>query len=320
MKNVLIIGGAGYIGSHVCKELRKNGYRVVVYDNLSTGHLDLIKDEHIIADISHRETLKTVLYDFKIEAVLHFAAQISIPESIKKPFYYYHKNLVDTLNLLEDLQEMGICKFVFSSTAAVYGNEYPFEHTTPIPLNPYGKSKFFVEEILKDTMLDSISLRYFNVAGADPELEIGSMKKDASHLIQVCCETALGKRDKIQVFGNDYDTKDGTGVRDYIHVTDLASAHVDALKYLEKNEGNHVFNVGYNTGYSVKEVIETTEKVTGIELNVEYKPRREGDLASVIAENLRIEKQLKWKPKYNSLEKIVKTHYEWLKKIENRLY
>lgn len=317
---VLVIGGAGYIGSHVCKELRENGYKVVVYDNFSTGNLDAVFDEYIKADIKHIDTLKSVLYDFKIDSVMHFAAQISLPESVEKPFFYYQKNLVETLNMLEACDDVGIDKIIFSSTAAVYGDELPFENSTPNPKNPYGRSKYFIEKIFEDLKFKTVSLRYFNVAGADPGLEIGSYKRNVKDLINICCECALGRRDEIKIYGDDYDTPDGTGVRDYIHVTDLANAHLKALEFLKNNTGNHVFNVGYNKGFSVKEVIKATEEVAGKKLKVTVENRRKGDLASVVAENLRIKKSLKWNPKYDNLKIIIKNHYEWLKKIENRLY
>lgn len=258
MKKVLVSGGAGYIGSHVVKLLGEKGFDVLVYDNLSTGNRSSVLSGKLVeGDMLDIDSLRSVMSDFRPDAVMHFAAKIVVPESVKFPMKYYTNNVLGTLNVLRAMKEFDVNKFIFSSTAAVYGEpeDMPINETMSFaPINPYGKSKAIVEEVLKDCSMSEglkyIALRYFNVAGADPEGELGETKKDATHLITMCVRTAAGKRDKLSVFGTDYPTSDGTCVRDYIHVMDLADAHILALEHLLSGGESNVFNCGYGKGYS----------------------------------------------------------------------
>ncbi len=317
---VLVTGGAGYIGSHVVKALGKKGYEILVYDNLSTGHREaVLYGELVEGDLSDKDLLKRTLLDFKPDAVMHFAAFIEVAESVKKPLKYYKNNTSNTVNLLETMIETGVNSFIFSSTAAVYGNPevVPVKENAPVkPINPYGQSKAFVEKVLQD--LDKaerdfryISLRYFNVAGADPEGEIGQKYQNATHLITRALKTAKGEYEKLYIYGTDYPTPDGTCIRDFIHVNDLADAHILSLEYLLSGGKSDVFNCGYGHGYSVREVIETAKKVTGIDFPVEETGRREGDPAVLIADSTKLKNKLRWKPKYDDLEFIIKTAWNW---------
>lgn len=317
---ILVTGGAGYIGSHVVKQLGERGYDVLTIDNLSTGHKEAVLYGKLeVIDLADKKRLKEVIKDFKPDAVMHFAASIEVAESVKKPLKYYRNNTANTLNLLEVLNEEGINNFIFSSTAAVYGEpeEVPVKETHSLnPINPYGQSKTFVEKVLKDLSIANkdfkyVSLRYFNVAGADPEGRIGQSYQNATHLITRALKTAKGEYEKLYIFGTDYPTPDGTAIRDYIHVDDLAEAHLLALDYIIKGGESDVFNVGYGHGYSVKEVVETAKKVTGIDFPVEETGRREGDPAVLVADNSKLKKKLSWKPKYDDLEYIVKTAWNW---------
>lgn len=317
---ILVTGGAGYIGSHVVKQLGERGYDVLTIDNLSTGHKEAVLYGKLeIVDLADKKRLKEVIKDFKPDAVMHFAASIEVAESVKNPLKYYRNNTANTLNLLEVLNEEGINNFIFSSTAAVYGEpeEVPVKETHPLnPINPYGQSKTFVEKVLKDLSdankdFKYVSLRYFNVAGADPEGRIGQSYQNATHLITRALKTAKGEYEKLYIFGTDYPTPDGTAIRDYIHVDDLAEAHLLALDYIIKGGESDVFNVGYGRGYSVKEVVETAKKVTGIDFPVEETGRREGDPAVLVADSSKLKKKLSWKPKYDDLEYIVKTAWNW---------
>ncbi len=317
--SILVTGGAGYIGSHVVRQLTTTGRKVVVLDNLSTGFKDaVIGAELIEGDTGDRELVKKVLADHNVNTVLHFAAHTIVPESVSNPLKYYGNNTCCTRNLLECCSDAGVKHFIFSSTAAVYGipeDEMTSEETPTAPINPYGTSKLMSEMMLKDlsfaTPLRHVILRYFNVAGSNPEGEIGQSTEKATLLIKVACETALGKRDAIYVFGTDYDTKDGTGVRDYIHVEDLASAHIRALEYLEKGGKSSTFNCGYGHGYSVREVLDTVEKVSGNKMNIIEEPRRAGDPPMLIAKADRVRKILNWEPQYDDLDIIVKTSLAW---------
>jgi len=320
VKKVLVTGGAGYIGSHVVKSLGKKGYELLTIDNLSTGHKEaVLYGDLVVADLSNKEKIKELIKDYKPDAVIHFAASIEVAESVQKPLKYYRNNTANTLNLLEVLNDLGIENFIFSSTAAVYGNpeQIPIKETADInPINPYGQSKAFVEKILKDLSQANknfryISLRYFNVAGADPEGQIGQSYKNPTHLITRALKTAKGEFEKLYIFGTDYPTPDGTCIRDYIHVNDLADAHVIALESLLSGRDSDVFNCGYGHGYSVKEVVETAKKVTGVDFPVEEAPRRPGDPAVLVADSSKLRKELNWKPKFDDLEFIIKTAWNW---------
>ncbi len=317
---ILVTGGAGYIGSHVVKKLGEKGYDILVVDNLSTGHKEAVLYGRLhVLDLSDKQSLRNVVKDFKPDAVMHFAASIEVAESVKKPLKYYRNNTANTLNLLEVLHEEGINRFIFSSTAAVYGepDNIPVKETDPLkPINPYGRSKAFVEDILKDlSKADSsfryVSLRYFNVAGADPEGKIGQSYRNPTHLITRALKVAKGEFEKLQIYGTDYPTPDGTAIRDYIHVCDLATAHILALDYLMEGGESDVFNCGYGHGYSVKQVVETAKKVTGIDFPVEETGRREGDPAILVADSSKIKQKLGWKPQFDDLEFIIKTAWNW---------
>ena len=285
MKNILVTGGAGYIGSHVVKALGEKGFNVLTYDNLSTGNKwAVLYGEIVVADLADRDTLKDVIKRFKPDTVMHFAASIIVSESVRDPLKYYRNNTINTINLLEVMLQNNVKNLIFSSTAAVYGipEIIPVKEDAPMnPINPYGSSKMMIELILKDIARSEnffyISLRYFNVAGADRDSRIGQAYKESTHLITRALKAAKGEIDKLEIFGTDYPTPDGTCIRDYIHVDDLADAHVYALEYLLKNKKSDVFNCGYGRGYSVKEVINTVKKVTGIDFPVQETDRREGD-------------------------------------------
>ena len=319
---VLITGGAGYIGSHVVKALGKLGHEITVYDNLSTGHKDAVTfGKLVVGDLADVEKLEKLFAAEKFEAVLHFAGSIVVPESVANPLKYYSNNTLNSYQLIKLCLKYNCKNFIFSSTAATYGEPSEgmvSEESPTAPINPYGFSKLMTEQMLKDTAASSelkfVILRYFNVSGADPEGQIGQSFPGATHLIKVACETACGKRDHLNIFGTDYPTKDGTCVRDYIHVSDLADAHVKALKYLAAGGKSEVLNCGYGHGFSVKEVISKTKEVTGIDFKVVETPRRPGDPASLTAKVDKIHKVLGWKPKHDDLGVIIKSAYEWEKK------
>ena len=320
---ILVTGGAGYIGSHVVKALGEKGYDVLTYDNLSSGNRwAVLHGDLIVADLADKNALKKAIHDYKPDAVMHFAAHIIVPESVREPLKYYQNNTVNTLNLLDVMRDEGVKRVIFSSTAAVYGlpEEMPVsENALLLPINPYGTSKMMTERILKDlsSAYDDfryVSLRYFNVAGADAQGRIGQAYKKSTHLITRALKTAKGEFEKLQIFGTDYPTPDGTGIRDYIHVDDIADAHLSALEYLIQGGESDVFNCGYGHGYSVKEVVETAKRVTGVDFPVEDTGRREGDTPILIADSSKIRRQLNWKPKYDDLEYIIKTAWEWEKR------
>jgi len=320
---VLITGGAGYIGSHTVKLLGERGYELLVYDNLSTGHdWAVLYGKLFVADLGEKEKLREVFEGFRPDAVIHFAAYIVVPESVKEPLRYYRNNVVNTINLLEVMEEFGVRNFIFSSSAAVYGipAEIPVGEEAPLnPINPYGETKATVERILRDLhragRIRYVSLRYFNVAGADPEGRIGFAYPNPTHLIIRAVKTAKGEFDKLYIYGTDYPTPDGTCIRDYIHVTDLAEAHMLALEYLLSGGESVVLNCGYGRGYSVREVVSVVKRVTGVDFPVEEAPRREGDPPVLVAKAERIRSLLGWKPKYDDLEFIVRTAWEWERKI-----
>ncbi len=323
MAKVLVTGGAGYIGSHVVKLLGRKGHQILTYDNLSTGHAEaLLYGDLVKADLGDKKTLRQVMAEFKPEAVLHFAAFIVVPESLKKPLKYYRNNVVNSVNLLEAMMEAGVKKFIFSSSAAVYGvpEEVPIPETAPVrPINPYGKTKATVERILydldkSDQGLRYVSLRYFNVAGADPEGEIGFAYPEATHLIIRAVKTAKGEFERLDIFGTDYPTPDGTCIRDYIHVSDLAEAHLLALEYLLDGGESQVLNCGYGHGYSVKEVVQAVKEVTKIDFPVIEAPRRPGDPPVLVAKAERIKRLLGWQPQFDDLNFIIHTAWQWEKK------
>jgi UDP-glucose 4-epimerase len=319
---ILVTGGAGYIGSHVVKALGEKGHDVLVYDNLSKGFRDaVLHGKLVVGDLADTALLKRTIKDFKPDAVMHFAAFIEVGESVREPLKYYHNNAANTLNLLDAMLENGTAHFVFSSSAAVYGKPEtaPIRETEAVkPINPYGWSKAFVETVLEDlsrsTGLRYLALRYFNAAGADPGCGIGERHDPESHLIPLALKAAKGERKSIRIFGADYPTPDGTCIRDYIHVVDLAEAHLRALDHLLNNGASHTLNCGYGHGFSVREVVRAVKKVTGTDFAVEESARREGDPPVLVADNSKIKETLKWKPVHDDLEYIVKTAWEWEKK------
>ncbi len=325
--NILVTGGAGYIGSHVVKQLgERTDHKIIVLDNLVTGFKEsILYGDFINADLSDFEQIEKIFKENELDAVIHFAASLVVPESVENPLKYYLNNTANTAHLIKQCVLNGVNKFIFSSTAAVYG-EPPIEmipvteESMTSPINPYGSSKLMSETVLRDTAnayedFNYVALRYFNVAGASVDGKIGQSTKDATLLIKVAAETALGKRKKMYIFGDNYPTQDGTCIRDYIHVEDLASAHIKALEYLEDSQESGVFNCGYGHGFSVKEVLETMKKVSGIDFPVELKERRAGDPAILISDNSKIRDVMKWTPEYDDLELICKTGLEWEKKI-----
>lgn len=329
MEKILVTGGAGYIGSHVVKQLGKQGREVLVLDNLSTGFSDAVTTgDLIVGNTGDRDLVTELLQSHGIGTVMHFAASTIVPESVSHPLKYYQNNTFSTKNLLECCINCGVRKFIFSSTAAVYGmppGGVASEETATSPINPYGMSKLMSERMLQDVAAASdmryIALRYFNVGGSDPEGCIGQRTPKATLLIKVACEVAVGIRPKLSIYGTDYDTRDGTGVRDYIHVEDLAEAHLKALEYLETGGRSNTLNCGYGHGYSVREVIDMVERIHGRALNVEEADRRPGDPAMLIAEADRIRRILGWEPRYHSLEQIVRTTLNWERNlIANRLH
>jgi UDP-glucose 4-epimerase len=326
-RRILVTGGAGYIGSHVVKVLGEEGYEVLTYDNLSTGNSwAVLHGDLVVADLSDRESLTRVLQEFRPDAVMHFAASVVVPESVREPLKYYRNNTVNTLSLCEALHGEGVGRLIFSSTAAVYGipETIPVREDAPmIPINPYGSSKMMTEHILRDLDFASadfryVSLRYFNVAGADGGGGIGQAYKEATHIITRALKAALGEFEKLQIFGTDYPTPDGTCIRDYIHVDDLAKAHILALRYLLDGGGSDVMNCGYGHGYSVRDVVDMAKKVTGVDFRVEETGRREGDPPALVADSSKIKAVLRWKPDYDDLEYIIKTAWEWEKALKKR--
>jgi UDP-glucose 4-epimerase len=316
---VLVAGGAGYIGSHVTRALREAGYAVVVYDDLSTGYRWAVRDaELIVGDLADQTRLDALFAERGFGAVLHFAANIWVGESVREPARYYRNNVVNALNLFELAARHGVARIVFSSTAAVYGEPGValIDETLPLaPINPYGASKMMAERILADVTsaagLRYVVLRYFNVAGADVEGRIGEATPHNSHLVKVACEAAIGIRPGIAINGIDYPTPDGTCVRDYIHVEDLAAAHLEALRHLERGGGSEVFNCGYGHGFSVREVVDAVARVSGVAMRVEEGARRPGDPAVLVASNAKIREVLGWQPRYDDLEAIVRSAWQW---------
>ncbi len=319
-KRVFITGGAGYIGSHVVKLLGEKGFDILVYDNLSTGHeWAVLYGTLIKGDICDTDLLRYAIKEFKPDIVIHLAASIDVAESVKSPLKYYQNNVYGTINLLRVMKEEGIGKLIFSSSAAVYGipSKIPVpEHSEIKPINPYGETKAVIEKLLEymnnsKNWLKAVSLRYFNVAGADPEGKVGFAYPQATHLIIKTVKAALGKIDKIYIYGTDYPTPDGTAIRDYIHVSDLADIHLQIIKNFDKLHPYEIFNCGYGKGYSVKQIIQTTKKVAKVDFSVEYAPRRKGDAPVLISDVRKLKKKLNWNPKYDDLKFIIKTALEW---------
>ena len=319
--NILVVGGAGYIGSHMCKYLAQNNHTPIVLDNLIYGHREAVKwGPFIEGTMENKDILDSIFSEYEIEAVMHFAAFAYVGESVTEPGKYYNNNVVATISLLEEMRKHNIMKFIFSSTCATYGEpvEIPItESHQQKPINPYGRSKLMVEQILDDYQnaygLNSISLRYFNAAGADPDGEIGEDHDPETHLIPLILQTAIGKRDEIAVFGNDYPTEDGTCIRDYIHVTDLSQAHLLALEKLMNNSPGGKYNLGNGDGVSVRKVIDAAREITGKKIPSRIAERRPGDPATLIGSSEKAIKELGWKPKFADLNYILETAWRWHK-------
>jgi UDP-glucose 4-epimerase len=320
--SILVTGGAGYIGSHVAHELVDDGRDVIVLDNLSTGVRDNIPAEarFIHGDAGDFELVCRLVAGHRVESVMHFAGSIVVPESVENPLKYYRNNTAVTRSLLSACVASGVGHFVFSSTAAVYGmpsaDELPVTEQTPTaPINPYGSSKLMTEWMLRDVdhahELRYVALRYFNVAGADPKGRTGQSTPQATHLIKVASQTALGQRDHLAIFGTDYDTRDGTCIRDYIHVTDLARVHIIALERLEAGEPSRVLNCGYGQGFTVREVIDAVKRASGVDFEVVEAERRAGDPPVLIADSTKLRDEFDWKPEHDDIDEIVRTALEW---------
>jgi UDP-glucose 4-epimerase len=325
---VLVSGGAGYIGSHAVLALLDAGWKVVVVDNLTTG-FDWAVDQRAIlvsGNIEDEALVRATMREHEVIAVMHFAGSIIVPESVTDPLKYYRNNTVASRSLIESAVASGVKHFIFSSTAATYGmpEVVPVQEDSPkLPINPYGTSKLMTEMMLRDVAaahdFNYVALRYFNVAGADPQGRTGQSTAGATHLIKIAVEAAIGKRDHVTVFGTDYDTPDGTGVRDYIHVSDLAAAHVDALGLLiERPAESHTMNCGYGRGYSVNQVLDAVDRVTNLTIERRYTERRAGDPDKLIADNARILATLPWRPKRDDLDGIVRDALAWERKLAER--
>ena len=320
---ILLTGGAGYIGSHVLLSIAENNHDVTVIDDLSTGNKDLIpKNIKLInTNINNTEEIANVLKNEKFDLLMHFAGFIKVEESVSNPDKYFKNNTDNAITLFETCYKNNLRNIIFSSTAAAYGNPANNNSITENedlnPLNPYGQSKVNTEKYLIDNKdkFNSIILRYFNVAGADPNLRSGLISNEPTHLIKIISEVAIGKREKISIFGNDYNTIDGTAIRDYIHVSDLADIHLEAAKYLLTNKISNVFNCGYGEGYSVLDVINTANKITGNKIKFVYDKKRPGDSEKLISNVEKLHQNINWKPKYNNLDFIIQTAIDWEKKI-----
>jgi UDP-glucose 4-epimerase len=326
--NVLVTGGAGYIGSHAVLALLDSGRKVTVIDNLTTGFRWAVPEEAAFAqgDIGDQELVGRLIAEHEIGAIVHFAGSIVVPESVENPLKYYENNTVKSRSLIESAVKGGVRHFIFSSTAATYGipERVPVVETSRTqPINPYGWSKLMTERMLADTAfahpINFCALRYFNVAGADPRGRSGQSTAGATHLIKVAVEAAIGKREGVSVYGTDYDTPDGTGVRDYIHVSDLAAAHVDALdKLVEDPASSHIMNCGYGRGFSVLEVLDAVDRVTNMRIRRRLEARRPGDPDALVADNKRILATLPWRPKLDDLDTIVSHALAWERKLAER--
>ncbi|HPF59025.1 MAG TPA: UDP-glucose 4-epimerase GalE [Candidatus Competibacteraceae bacterium] len=317
--HVLVVGGAGYIGSHMVKLLVQRGFEVTVLDNLSTGHRDSVREARfVLGDLFERDILEDLCRKTRFDGVMHFASYIQVGESVREPAKYYRNNVFKTQNLLDVMVAQRVPYFIFSSTAAIFGEpvRIPISEDHPKqPINPYGRGKWMVEQMLEDYDtaygLKSICLRYFNAAGADPEGELGERHNPETHLIPLVLQAANGRRSHITVFGNDYDTPDGTCIRDYIHVNDLCEVHLLALQRLWDGGGSSAYNLGNGNGFSVREVIETARTVTGRGIPVQYGERRPGDPARLVADSQRVRVELGWKPRYADLATIIAHAWQW---------
>lgn len=320
---ILITGGAGYIGSHVNKELSRRGYKTVVFDNLIYGHREHAKwGDFVFGCLSNLDMVRSLFKEYPIKAVMHFAAFAYVEESVEDPQKYYINNVQNAINLLRAMLENDVGYFVFSSSCATYGNPVKIpitEDHQQNPINPYGESKLMVERILRDYSnaygINYVSLRYFNAAGADPDCEIGEWHEPETHLIPLVLAAASGNRDDVKIFGTDYDTADGTCIRDYIHVTDLSDAHVLAIEYLLNGGRSEVFNLGNGNGFSVRRVIETAEEVTKKKITALKWDRRPGDSPILVGSSKKIREILGWKPKYHDLTTVIETAWEWHKRL-----
>ncbi|HEX2962890.1 MAG TPA: UDP-glucose 4-epimerase GalE [Ignavibacteriales bacterium] len=317
--NVLVTGGAGYIGSHVVRMLLNQGHSVVIIDNLSRGHIEAVPEGVKFEEVNllDYDGLKTAVSRHEIDACIHFAAFAYVGESVENPGLYYVNNVTGSINLIRALNENNVKKIVFSSTCSLYGNpeHVPISEKEKLnPINPYAKTKYFIEQVLSDFDtsfgVKYAALRYFNAAGADFDGIIGESHEPEPHLIPIVLQAALGKREKVMIFGDDYPTEDGTCIRDYIHVYDLADAHIKALEYLNKGNGSTIINLGTGTGYSVKEIIESARRITGREIKAVISARRPGDPAILIADNKKAREVLQWIPKYG-LDDIIKSAWQW---------
>ncbi|MDT8447227.1 MAG: UDP-glucose 4-epimerase GalE [bacterium] len=323
---ILITGGAGYIGSHTLKLLANSGQDCLVFDNFSTGHRDFLKwGQCFEGDLRDPAALEQVFGAYPISAVIHFAAKAYVGESFEDPQKYYDNNVVGSFNLLSAMRNHGVDKIIFSSTCAIYGqpSQIPIsEAEPPDPINPYGRTKRMIEQLLIDYQqaygLNYAILRYFNAAGADPELEVGERHLPETHAIPLAIETALGQRESFSIFGDDYDTADGTCVRDYIHVSDLARAHQLALKWLLANDQSEIFNLGCNQGFSVKEMVQAVAQVSGRQFKVNQAPRRPGDPPSLISDYQKAQEVLGWKPEYTDLKQIIQSAWDWQQQESQR--
>ncbi|WP_421905003.1 UDP-glucose 4-epimerase GalE [Mameliella sp.] len=318
---ILVCGGAGYIGSHMVRQLFENGYEVIVYDSLTQGNAEALDGVPLVkGDLLDREALAALFDAHDFDAVYHFAALIAVGESVQAPDIYYRNNVTGTLNLLDAMRVAGVDRFVFSSTAAIFGNpqtDLISEDHPKAPLNPYGRSKLMIEQVLEDYGhafgIRSVCFRYFNAAGAHPSGEIGEAHDPETHLVPNVLLAALGDRDGLEIFGDDYDTRDGTCIRDYIHIDDIASAHLKALGYMDANPGAHVFNLGNGNGFSNKEVLDAAARVIGKNHEIPYRigPRRAGDAAVLVADSSRAREALGWAPATPDIEDIIETAWNW---------
>lgn len=324
---ILVTGGAGYIGSHTTKKLLQQGYETVVYDNLSEGFEELILTENrVIGDLTDIDLLRRTFDTYPIQAVMHFAAHCKVDESVKSPQKYYQNNVINGLNLLQVMLESGVKELIFSSSAAVYGDpeKVPISEDHPKqPKSPYGRTKSIFEQILEDYCkaygLRCISLRYFNASGSDPECEIGELHHPETHLIPIVLDVALDKREEIEIFGTDYPTPDGTCIRDFIHVNDLADAHILALENLAQTDKHRVYNLGIGKGHSVREVIDTCREVTRREIKAVKAKRRPGDPPQLVADPTQARRELDWKPQFTDLKSIIQTAWNWHRKKRVRI-
>ena len=325
---ILLTGGAGYIGSHVLLSIIADKHEVIVIDDLSTGNKNLIPDkiELIKCNVNDTESVSNLLQRESFDLLFHFAGFIKVEESVRNPEKYFTNNTDNAIKLFENCHKHGLKNIIFSSTAAAYGNPVDSNSITENeklnPLNAYGESKIKTEQFLRQNKnrFNSIILRYFNVAGADPDLRSGLISSEPTHLIKILSEVAVGKRQKILIYGNDYDTTDGTAIRDYIHVSDLANIHIEAAKYLLKDKQSNIFNCGYGKGYSVLEVIKAANEITGNKIRYEYAKRRPGDAEKLVSNVDKLHKSINWLPKYNNINLIIQTAIDWEKKINEKSF